>query len=465
MKVEPKEEEAVQEVEEEQDSIADMSIDGAAFDATAEDQETTKPPALSESSTSSGPANSASTSTSTVAKGKHARPEDDSATEDSTNEEEKVRKERETKAKKVKVEKEAGDEEQLSLAIAENTGGNESAQAPKKKESEDPVADSTASENSKPAVPQLTHPLPSKPVTIPTGPKTAHTSTPTQRSSSGKAQSPAPAPPPPSSRENSRLRIYFSSPIPISSSAVPVPISSLPRDRALTPKVEEGGKGEPAPTPRITNKKSDLEQAANPSKLSEKIEETREEQGDAGDVDGENVDGEDVDGEEIDGETVEEERVSEQNVNREQAEGEQEEKNANPEDVKAEGGEQDGDKEEKPHQPSQDETAEEKPTESSPAPPPAPLPLVVPPPEPTADRISISYARNTRRMVIDAEVVESVKIFRSLGKIEVVVNCQASIVGVGEQQVEDEYRICKGILVSSRTTFSLPSSLISRSRN
>jgi hypothetical protein len=69
------------------------------------------------------------------------------------------------------------------------------------------------------------------------------------------------------------------------------------------------------------------------------------------------------------------------------------------------------------------------------------------PPEPAADRISISYARNTRRMVLDADVVEAVKIYRGEGRIELVVNCKPAIYGDAENPLDDEFRVCKGVLV------------------
>lgn len=41
---------------------------------------------------------------------------------------------------------------------------------------------------------------------------------------------------------------------------------------------------------------------------------------------------------------------------------------------------------------------------------------------PSANRLSISYAAGSRRLVIDAEVVDVLKVFRSEGRIEVVTN-------------------------------------------
>jgi hypothetical protein len=66
-------------------------------------------------------------------------------------------------------------------------------------------------------------------------------------------------------------------------------------------------------------------------------------------------------------------------------------------------------------------------------------------PEPAPDRISISYARNTRRIVVDVDVVERVRIHRAEGKVEVTVNL------IPPDPLEggkfDDFRVCKGILV------------------
>lgn len=73
-----------------------------------------------------------------------------------------------------------------------------------------------------------------------------------------------------------------------------------------------------------------------------------------------------------------------------------------------------------------------------------------PVPEPQADRLSISYARNTRRMVIDSDVVESIKVFRGEHKIEVLVRLSPALIQGGKfDGVTDEYRICKGVLVEA----------------
>jgi 20S proteasome subunit alpha 6 len=39
---------------------------------------------------------------------------------------------------------------------------------------------------------------------------------------------------------------------------------------------------------------------------------------------------------------------------------------------------------------------------------------------PSANRLSISYSRGNRRLVMDAEVVESLRLFREEGRIEIV---------------------------------------------
>ncbi|KAK4049504.1 hypothetical protein OIO90_005455 [Microbotryomycetes sp. JL221] len=71
-----------------------------------------------------------------------------------------------------------------------------------------------------------------------------------------------------------------------------------------------------------------------------------------------------------------------------------------------------------------------------------------PPPEPSADRMSISYARNTRRMVIDAQVVDKVSIFRAQGRIEVSVQLKPAVNPL-DQSASDEFRVCEGILIEA----------------
>jgi 20S proteasome subunit alpha 6 len=48
---------------------------------------------------------------------------------------------------------------------------------------------------------------------------------------------------------------------------------------------------------------------------------------------------------------------------------------------------------------------------------------------PSASRLSISYSRGNRRFVIDAEVVESVNLFRHEGRIEVTINVEKNTDG------------------------------------
>ena len=56
---------------------------------------------------------------------------------------------------------------------------------------------------------------------------------------------------------------------------------------------------------------------------------------------------------------------------------------------------------------------------------------------PSANRLSISYARSNRRLVVNAEVVETLKLFRQEGRIEVLIKVQ-----------KQEDGNLKGILVS-----------------
>lgn len=58
------------------------------------------------------------------------------------------------------------------------------------------------------------------------------------------------------------------------------------------------------------------------------------------------------------------------------------------------------------------------------------------PTTPSANRLSISYARGNRRLVLDAEVVESLKLHRQEGRIDVVIKL-----------AEDSNERLKGILV------------------
>lgn len=73
-------------------------------------------------------------------------------------------------------------------------------------------------------------------------------------------------------------------------------------------------------------------------------------------------------------------------------------------------------------------------------------------PQPSVNRISILYEESSRRICVDAEAVESVRIYRAEGKIEVCLKEEEPVVAVeGEEEreaekVEGELR--KGVLVS-----------------
>jgi hypothetical protein len=72
----------------------------------------------------------------------------------------------------------------------------------------------------------------------------------------------------------------------------------------------------------------------------------------------------------------------------------------------------------------------------------------IPAPAAQADCVSISYDRNTRRMRIDSDSVESIRIFRAEFRIEVVVRLMPAIIQGGKfDGAVDPYRICKGVLV------------------
>ena len=68
----------------------------------------------------------------------------------------------------------------------------------------------------------------------------------------------------------------------------------------------------------------------------------------------------------------------------------------------------------------------------------------------SANRLSISYARGNRRLVVNAEMVESLKLFRHAGRIEVSINVEA--------ENEEGW---KGILVSLVIPCFCPSHLSS----
>ena len=63
--------------------------------------------------------------------------------------------------------------------------------------------------------------------------------------------------------------------------------------------------------------------------------------------------------------------------------------------------------------------------------------------EPSADRISISYARNSRRLVIDAEAVEELSVHRVEAKIEMKIKLER--IEEGEQEMATRY--CRGLYV------------------
>ncbi|KAI5475169.1 proteasome subunit alpha type 1 [Pseudohyphozyma bogoriensis] len=290
--------------------------------------------------------------------------------------------------------------------------------------------------------------LPAKPQTlaIPTGPAADRV-----------------VPPPAAGRENSRLRIYFSSPVSSSQYVVPEKTARAP---SVAASVKEEATSTPALDVVKEVKKEDGEatSAAGPSENGTTAEE-------AEDVDGEDVDGVAVDGEAVDGEELSAQPVVEADS------------------VPAsDAPERDSDEDDseavstallskspavEPVVLAEDDNAKKNDVDAAPSVtsetssyPPVPYPQgsstagseralsVAPvepllPPEPAADRISISYARNTRRMVIDADVVEKVTIFRAEGRIEVSVRVLPATLGEGENAGLDVFRVCKGILVEA----------------
>lgn len=329
------------------------------------------------------------------------------------------------------------------------------------------------------------HPLPPRPVTttakpspaplpksvailegIPTGPKT------TSRTFQA---SPSIAPPP--NRENSRLRIYFSSPVASSSTLAAHQLreSKEPRRESIEPSAAKSQAG----TPALEDPKEVLME-----------ELVKEEVKDEEDVDGVDVDGVDVDGEPIDDSVTQETSTVDQ---------EEEDAVSKPElrDEDNDSDDTDADQVQSaltrtvevdsepptavdPERPTAPEEDEPKPdvattTDGTSSYPPDPYSLgspsksTIPSPldaatqslaevpeevvpitssEPSADRISISYARNTRRMVLDAGIVKAVKIFRADARIELTVSIEPPTFGEGEAVVMDELRVCRGLLVS-----------------
>lgn len=69
---------------------------------------------------------------------------------------------------------------------------------------------------------------------------------------------------------------------------------------------------------------------------------------------------------------------------------------------------------------------------------------------PSADRLSIAYAQNTRRLVVDAEVVDEVVLHRAEGKIEI--NLRVELPASEEEGLG--FRCAKGVYVSSNSVWS-----------
>ncbi|BGP48545.1 hypothetical protein JCM10450v2_004421 [Rhodotorula kratochvilovae] len=315
---------------------------------------------------------------------------------------------------------------------------------------------------------------------------------------------PAPRP----ARENSRLRIYFSSPTAgassytLASAAAKAPSSkagSVPPAAPAAVKREEegapahGGKAEPAPTPASSE---ELAQPVPAAEVMDKIEEEKEKEAVKPDAPAEDAAPEPAEAPQPNGEAAEEDIDGDPVGDAPAAAEDQPPAPAAP----AAGGEGAAPADEQPAAPAEDaseatpveaaatidvaaaddahgpddedellitkvepdnvpEQADAPPAASDAAQPAdsARAPSIAPsvagtillPPEPAADRISISYARNTRRMVLDADVIDSVKVFRADGRIELAVRCKPAVIAAGEDQVEDEFRVCRGVLVES----------------
>lgn len=296
--------------------------------------------------------------------------------------------------------------------------------------------------------------------------------------SSGKGDtrsSPPPAPAPP--RENSRLRIYFSSPTSSTSSYTQPSQSVPPRASSVSASVKsasvppqpqhdreegasaEGGQAEPVPTPSVP---ADLtsEQLAKPvdgAEVMEKIEEEAEKEHAEQTTGDETQAGAVADGKAV----VQEQQPAVVKKTEEANEASQK--------ADEDATEDDGEALVVTQAEPEAEQAQPQPELDSPAkdahsaalgPEPTRAPSVAPsvaasatephlmPPEPAADRISISYARNTRRVLLDADVIDEVKIKRGDGRVELTLRCKPAVLGEGERQVEDEFRVLKGVLVS-----------------
>ena len=286
--------------------------------------------------------------------------------------------------------------------------------------------------------------LPAKPqvLQIPTGPKNP-----------GKAQ--VKKEDDKEAKENSRLRIYFSSPI--DPPAVDK-VAKLIKKEADKPVPAEGGVAEP---PKEVDAAGEAAEAVLSAAVEAETAAAAEE-----DVDGEDIDGEevDVDGEPVDGEAVPDEGAAEaeamlvpaRTLPVEPAKKETETAEAV---AKAPSGQDCGVMQE---QTGVVETAVQGETTASQPPtvdasviaavqsetqaePEVKDEVELSPSLPSADRISISYARNTRRIVVDAAVVSVVRIHRAEGKIEVVVHLESALLVDGA--TADPFRACKGVLV------------------
>ncbi|SCV72146.1 BQ2448_4840 [Microbotryum intermedium] len=266
---------------------------------------------------------------------------------------------------------------------------------------------------------------------------------------------------PPSDRENSRLRIYFSSPVDSVSTYINSGGNGSVRGATVEPQAPARDTSMAPPTieeeaPQI---KAEAEEAAKPEVVSSEVEATGEAAAnEESEVDGEPVDSVPLEGGALESavETTDPTTEAQPSIETDatavanQDDAAEAEADASflgdvsmsssyPPDPYAQG------------QPSitestSGEETEDKQRESSAAPGNRDPPPHLTPPEPSADRISISYARNTRRMVLDAEVVESVKIFRAEGRIELSVLLRPADMGDGEDAVPDEFRVCQGIL-------------------
>lgn len=306
--------------------------------------------------------------------------------------------------------------------------------------------------SSLPAKPNLSLPAKPRSLPIPTGP-----------AADQRPPTPAPAPPPPSNRENSRLRIYFSSPV--SPANHPNHQQPPPPDKSGSrpPSVKESTPALASVAPEV----SALEAIKEPESTVVKVEaKVLEKPTEGDDVDGEALDGDPVPSpapnspapasepagqartvatEESDQDDTDDEVQSALLANSKGVEvpvGTEESSAA------AEVGVKDEPVEENvPTGHVQDTEVTTAPTEAGPAATPLEVETDVLPPAPSADRISISYARNTRRMVLDAEVVEKVTVYRSEGRIEILVNVQPATLGEGEDAPLDPTRVCKGVLV------------------